>query len=89
MAKVRKFEDGLKLSIQSKIIGLLLQDMDLMVKITMVIKREVDNARSIRHASVKDKRMESQPSSSSSRKKQRTSTPQGFQGQDRDYQGQG
>ena len=29
---------------------------------------------------VKDKRMESQPSSSSSRKKQRTSTLQGFQG---------
>ena len=27
MAKVRKFEDGLKLSIRGKIIGLLLQDM--------------------------------------------------------------
>ena len=31
MAKVRKFEDGLKLSIQGKIVGLLLQDMDSMV----------------------------------------------------------
>ena len=30
MAKVRKFENGLKLSIWSKILGLLLQDMDLM-----------------------------------------------------------
>ena len=68
MAKVRKFEDGLKLSIRSKIVGLLLQDMDLMVKTNMVIKREVDDARSIRHAGVKDKRMESQSSSSSSRK---------------------
>ena len=37
MAKVRKFEDGLKLSIQGKIVGLLLQDMDLMVKTTMTI----------------------------------------------------
>ena len=30
MAKVRKFEDGLKLSIWGKIVGLLLQDMDSM-----------------------------------------------------------
>ena len=37
MAKVRKFEDGLKLSIRGKIVGLLLQDMDLMVKTTMAI----------------------------------------------------
>ena len=28
MAKVRKFEDGLKLSILGKVVGLLLQDMD-------------------------------------------------------------
>ena len=32
MAKVRKFESGLKLSIRSKIAGLLLQDMDSMVR---------------------------------------------------------
>ena len=50
MAKVRKFEDGLKLSIRGKIMGLLLQDMDSMVRITMVIEREVDEARSIRDA---------------------------------------
>ena len=31
MAKVRKFEDGLKLSIWGKIVGFLLQDMDSMV----------------------------------------------------------
>ena len=81
MAKVRKFEDGMKLSIRSKIVGLLLQDIDSMVKTAMAIKREVDNARSIRDAGAKDKRNESQPSSSCSGKKQRTSTPQGFQGQ--------
>ena len=81
MAKVRKFEDGLKLSIRGKIVGLLLQDLDSMVKTAMAIEREVDDARSIRDASAKDKRKESQPSSSSSGKKLRTSAPQGFQGQ--------
>ena len=89
IAKVRKFEDGLKLSIRGKIVGLLLQDMDLMAKTAMAIKMEVDDAQSIQDASVKDKRGESQPSSSSSGKKQRTSTPQGFQGQGCGYQGQG
>ena len=48
MAKVRKFEDGLKLSIRGKIMGLLLQYMNLMVKTTMAIEREVDDARNIR-----------------------------------------
>ena len=74
MAKVKKFEDGLKFSIRGKIVGLLLQDIDLMVKTAMTIEREVDDSRSIRDAGVKDKRKESQPSSSSSGKKQRTST---------------
>ena len=55
MAKVRKFEDGLKLSIRDKIVGLLLQDIDLMVKTTMAIEREVNDARNIRDAGVKDK----------------------------------
>ena len=59
MAKVRKFEDGLKLSIRGKILGLLLQDMDLMVRTTMTIEREVDEARNIQDAGVKDKRKES------------------------------
>ena len=44
MAKVRKFKDGLKFSIRSKIVGLLLQDLDLMVKTAMTIEMEVDNA---------------------------------------------
>ena len=55
MAKGRKFEDGLKLFIQGKIVGLLLQDIDLMVKTTMTIEREVDDAWNIREVGVKDK----------------------------------
>ena len=55
IAKVRKFEDGLKLSIRGKVEGLLLQDMDLMVKIAMVIEWEVDDTRNIQEEGVKDK----------------------------------
>ena len=40
LAKVRKFEDGLKLSIRGKIVGFLLQDMDSMVRTAMAIERE-------------------------------------------------
>ena len=39
MVKVRKFEDGLKLSIRDKIVGFLLQDMDSMVRTAMAIER--------------------------------------------------
>ena len=74
MAKLRKFENGLKLSIQGKIVGFLLQDMDLMVKTAMAIEKEVDDARNIRDAGIKDKGKESQPYFSSSGKKQRTYT---------------
>ena len=42
IAKVRKFEDGLKLSIRGKIVGFLLQDMDSMVRTAMAIERERD-----------------------------------------------
>ena len=55
MAKVRKFEYVLILSIRGKIVGLLLQDMDFMVLTAMTIKREVDDARNIWDAGVKDK----------------------------------
>ena len=85
MAKVRRFEDGLKLSIRGKIVGLLLQDMDLMVKTAVTIEREVDDARSIQDAGFKDKRKEKQPSSSSLGKKQRTSALHRFQGQGHGY----
>ena len=68
MAKVRKFKDGLKLSIRGKIVGFLLQDMDSMARTTMAIEREIDDARSIRDAGASEKRKESQPSSSSRKK---------------------
>ena len=73
MSKVRKFEDGLKLSIQGKFVGLL-QDMDLMVKNTIVIEKEVDDAWIIRDAGISYKKKENQ-SSSISGKKHRTSAP--------------
>ena len=47
MVKVRKFRDGLKLSIRGKIAGFLLQDIDSMVKAAMAIEREIDDALSI------------------------------------------
>ena len=53
MAKVQKFEDGLKLSIRGKIVGFLLQDMGLMVETTMTIEREVDDTRNIRDVVLK------------------------------------
>ena len=62
MAKVRKFDDGLKLSISGKIVGFLLQDMDSMVK-TAVAIREIDDSQSIWDASSSEKRKESHPSS--------------------------
>ena len=88
MAKVRKFEDGLKLSIRGKIVGFLLQDMDSMVRTAMAIEREIDDAWSIRDTGASDKRKEGQPSSSSG-KKQKASSSRGFQGQGRGYQGKG
>ena len=84
MAKVRKFQDGLKLSIRGKIVGLLLQDMDSMVRTALTIEREIDDARSIRDTGAGDKRKEGQPSSSSG-KKQRTYVPRGFSGQGHDF----
>ena len=59
-----------------------------MARTIMAIEREIDDAKSIRDAGASGKRKESQPSSSTG-KKQRTSTPQQFQGQGRGYQGQG
>ena len=52
--------------------------MDSMVKTTMAIEREIDDAWSIRDASVSEKKKKENQSSSSSGKKQRTSASQGF-----------
>ena len=64
MAKARRFENGLKLSIRGKIVGLRLQDMDSMVGTALAIEREMDDAQGIRDASAGGKRKEDQPSSS-------------------------
>ena len=46
MTKVRRFENGLKLSIQGRIVRLRLQDMDSMVRTALTIEREIEDARS-------------------------------------------
>ena len=73
--KVKKFKDGLKLSIQGKIVGHNLQDMDSMVSTALIIEQEVNDARSIRDVSAIDKKRGSQASSSILGKKQRTYIP--------------
>ena len=55
MAKVRRFENGMKLSIRGRIVGLRLWDMDSMVGTTLTIEREIEDARSTRYASVGSK----------------------------------
>ena len=53
---VRKFEDGLKLSIRGKIVGHNLQDMDSMVSIALINEREVEDSQSIWDAGASDKK---------------------------------
>ena len=65
MSKVRRFENGLKLSIRGRIVGLRLRDMDSMVGTTLTIEREIEDARSTWDAGVSSKRKEIQSSSSS------------------------
>ena len=59
----RRFENGLKLSIRGRIVGLCLRDMESMVGTALTIEREIEGARSTRDASVSVKR-EEEPSSS-------------------------
>ena len=73
----RKFENGLKLSIRGRIVGLRLRDMDSMAGTTLTIEREIEDARSTQDAGVGSKR-EDQPSSSSG-KRQKTSASHEFQ----------
>ena len=83
LAKVRRFENGLKLSIRGRIVGLCLRDMDSMVGTALTIEREIEDARSTRDVSVGSKR-EDQPSSSSG-KRQKTSASHEFQDQGQDW----
>ena len=73
MAKVRRFENGLKLSIRGRIVSLRLQDMDSMVRTALTIEREIEDARGIQDTSTSGKRRDSQ-SSSSTGKRQRASS---------------
>ena len=82
VAKVRRFENGFKLPIRGRIVGLCLQDMDSMVGTTLTIEREVQDAQGIRFADASEKR-EDQPSSSSG-KRQKTSVSHEFQDQGQD-----
>ena len=87
MAKVRRFKNGLKLSIRARIVGLRLRDMDSMVGTDLTIEREIEDAQRTRDVGVSSKKKESQ-SSSSSGKKQRASTSRGFQSRSHPGQGQ-
>ena len=75
-------ENGLKLSIRGRIVGLRLRDVDSMVGTTLTIERDIEDAWSTRDAGVGRKR-EDQPSSSS-RKRQKTSASHEFQDQGQD-----
>ena len=86
MAKVRRFENGLKLSIRGRIVGLRLRDMDSMVVTILTIEREIEDTRRTRDASVSNKRKESQ-SSPSSGKKPSASSSREFQSHDHPGQG--
>ena len=77
MAKVKIFENELKLSIRARIVGHRLQDMDSMVGTTLTIEREMEDARSTRDAGASSKRKDSQ-SSSSSRKRPKASGSREF-----------
>ena len=77
-----RFENGLKLSIRGRIVGLRLRDRDSMVGMALTIEGEIEDARSTRDAGVGSKR-EDQPSSSSG-KRQKTSASHEFQDQGQD-----
>ena len=59
LAKIRRFENGLRLSIRGRIVGLRRQDMDSMVRTDLSIEREIKDTRSTRDAGVSSKRKES------------------------------
>ena len=88
VAKVRIFENRLKIPIRGRIVGLRLQDMDSMVGTTLTTEGEVDVIRGIQDMGAGTKRKED-PSSSNPGKKQKTSISQGYLGQGQGHQDQG
>ena len=87
LAKVRRFKNGLKLSIRARIVGLHLQDMDSMVGTSLTIEREIEDAWNTWDMSVSSKRKDSK-SSFSSDKRQRASSSRGSQSHGHLGQGQ-
>ena len=79
----RRFENGLKLSIRSRIVGFRLWGMDSMVGTTLTIEREIKDERSTRDTGVGSNREDQ--TSSSSRKRQKTSASHEFQDQGQNW----
>ena len=65
----RRFENGLKLSIQGRIIGFHLWDMDSMVGATLTIEREIENTWNTRDTGVGSEREDQLSPSSGKRQK--------------------
>ena len=65
----RKFENGLKLSIQDWIVGLRLRDMDSMVGTVLTIEREIEGTWNTQDTGVGNKREDRHFSSSGKRQK--------------------
>ena len=74
---LQEIREWLKLSIQGRIVGFRLRDMDSMVGMTLTIEREIEDTLSTRDAGVRSKREDQ--SSSSSGKRQKTSASHEFQ----------
>ena len=65
----RRHENGLKFSIQDRIVGLRLRDMDSMVGTSLTIEREIEDTWSTRDTSVGNKREDQLSPSSGKRQK--------------------
>ena len=65
----RRFENGLKLSIRDRIVGLRLRDMDSMVGTALTIEREIEGTWNTRDTSVGNRREDQLSPSSGKRKK--------------------
>ena len=65
----KRLENGLRLSIQGRVIGFYLRDMDSMVGTTLTIEREIENAWNTRDTGVGSKREDKLSPSSGKRQK--------------------
>ena len=65
----RRFENGLKLSVRDRIVGLRLRDMDSMVGTVLTIEREIEDTWNTRDTGVGNKREDQLSPSSGKRQK--------------------